>query len=59
MAVGSDRGAPIQAPSWFFSAGHLEEIAAELVRGGWSDAEAQGFLAGNALDFLRRSLPIS
>lgn len=59
VAVGSDRGAPIQAPAWFFSPRHLEEIASELGRLGWSDAEAQGFLAGNALDFLRRSLPIS
>jgi membrane dipeptidase len=57
VAVGSDRGAPIQAPAWFFSPGHLEEIAAELGRRRWSDAEAQGFLAGNALEFLRRSLP--
>jgi microsomal dipeptidase-like Zn-dependent dipeptidase len=57
VAVGSDRGAPIQAPAWFFSPAHLEEIAAELGRLGWSDAEARGFLGGNALDFLRRSLP--
>jgi membrane dipeptidase len=57
VAVGSDRGAPIQAPAWFFSLAHLKEIAAELGRLGWSDAEARGFLGGNALDFLRRSLP--
>jgi microsomal dipeptidase-like Zn-dependent dipeptidase len=57
VGVGSDRGAPIQAPAWFFSPGHLHEIAAELGRLGWSDTEAGGFLGGNALDFLRRSLP--
>lgn len=57
VAVGSDRGAPIQAPAWFFSPVHLEEIASELGRLGWSDAEAVGFLGGNAMDFLRRALP--
>lgn len=57
VAVGSDRGAPIQAPAWFFSGRHLREIAAELGRLGWSEAEADGFLAGNALEFLRKSLP--
>lgn len=57
VAIGSDRGAPIRAPAWFFSIGHLEEIAHELGRHGWSAAEAQGFLAGNAMEFLRRSLP--
>ena len=50
-------GAPIQAPAWFFSPGHLDEITAELSRLGWSAVEAEGFLGGNALAFLERSLP--
>jgi membrane dipeptidase len=58
VAVGSDRGAPIHAPAWLFSPGHLDEIAVELGRLGWSPAEAEGFLGGNALAFLERSLPI-
>jgi microsomal dipeptidase-like Zn-dependent dipeptidase len=57
VAIGSDRGAPIRAPAWFFSPGHLDEIAAELDRLGWNAAEAEGFLGGNALAFLERSLP--
>ncbi len=57
VAIGSDRGAPIHAPAWLFSPLHLEEIAAELGRLGWSPQETEGFLAGNALAFLARSLP--
>jgi len=57
IAVGSDRGAPIQAPAWLFSPRHLQEIATELDRLGWSGAEARNFLAENALAFLRKSLP--
>jgi membrane dipeptidase len=57
VAIGSDRGAPIQVPPWFFSPAHLGEIADELGRMGWSGAEIEGFLWGNAAEFLGRALP--
>lgn len=57
VAIGSDRGAPIHAPAWLFTPGHLGEIASGLRRLGWETAEAEGFLGGNAVAFLERSLP--
>lgn len=57
VAVGSDRGAPIRAPSWFFAPDHLSEISACLEGMGWSPDEIGGFLRGHAADFLSRSLP--
>lgn len=57
VAVGSDRGAPIRAPAWFYSPGHLAEMAACLAGHGWTPAQVRGFFSGNALDFLFRALP--
>lgn len=57
VAVGSDRGAPIRAPRWFFAPDHLRELDAELALQGWDAPGRRAFLGGNALDFLRESLP--
>ncbi|HKP95986.1 MAG TPA: membrane dipeptidase [Fibrobacteria bacterium] len=57
VAVGSDRGAPIRAPAWFYSPAHLGEMAACLSGLGWGPEPIRGFLSGNARDFLARSLP--
>jgi microsomal dipeptidase-like Zn-dependent dipeptidase len=57
VAVGSDRGAPILAPSWFYSPAHLAELEALLLARGWDAGRISGFFSGNAGDFLSRSLP--
>lgn len=57
VCVGSDRGAPIRAPGWFFTPGHLAEIGAELAGRGWDAGAVRGFLRGHARDFLASSLP--
>jgi microsomal dipeptidase-like Zn-dependent dipeptidase len=57
VAVGSDRGAPILAPRWFYSPAHLAELEALLLARGWDAGRISGFFSGNAGDFLGRSLP--
>lgn len=57
VSVGSDRGAPIRVPRWFFTPEHLREIEAELALQGWDPAGRRAFLGGDALAFLRESLP--
>lgn len=57
VAVGSDRGAPIHAPAWFYASSHLAEITATLSHIGWTPDRILGFFSGNALDFLGASLP--
>lgn len=57
VAVGSDRGAPIRAPGWFYSTSHLAEIGTCLEEAGWNADRIRGFLSRNAWDFLSRSLP--
>lgn len=57
VAIGSDRGAPIQVPAWFYSAGHLAEISACLASMGWDPELIRSFFHRNAWDFLKRSLP--
>ena len=57
VAIGSDRGAPIHAPAWFYAPGNLAEMAAILSGMGWPPGRMRGFLSGNALDFLGSALP--
>ncbi|MDB5048497.1 MAG: Peptidase renal dipeptidase [Fibrobacteres bacterium] len=57
VAVGSDRGAPIRAPAWFYTPAHLEEMTACLAGYGWEPARIRGFFRDHALEFLTRSLP--
>jgi microsomal dipeptidase-like Zn-dependent dipeptidase len=57
VAVGSDRGAPIRAPSWFFAPENLAGIGASLAGMGWTAEAIRGFLTGNARAFLREALP--
>jgi hypothetical protein len=57
VAVGSDRGAPIRAPAWFYSPAHLAEMEACLAPEGWHAERFRAFLFRNAGDFLMRSLP--
>ncbi len=57
VAIGSDRGAPIIVPAWFYSPAHLIEMGDCLKSLGWDSARIEGFFHGNARDFLRRSLP--
>jgi microsomal dipeptidase-like Zn-dependent dipeptidase len=57
VAIGSDRGAPIRAPSWFYSPDHLAEMEIALASHGWDPERIRGFFSGHAWDFLARSLP--
>lgn len=57
VAIGSDRGAPINAPSWFYGPGNLAEMAAILIGMGWTPGRLHGFFSGNAVDFLSSALP--
>jgi microsomal dipeptidase-like Zn-dependent dipeptidase len=58
VAVGSDRGAPIRAPSWFYSPAHLSEMETCLAGHGWGTERIRGLFSGSARDFLTRSLPV-
>ncbi len=57
VCVGSDRGAPIRAPAWFYGPGHLAEMETCLRGEGWDRDRFRAFLSGHALEFLARSLP--
>ena len=57
VAIGSDRGAPIRAPGWFYSPAHLAEMETHLTALGWGSGRIRGFFSGHAADFLNRSLP--
>lgn len=57
VAIGSDRGAPINAPAWFYASGNLTEMDRILSSMGWTPGRIRGFLSGNALDFLSSALP--
>ncbi|GEM_PF-3204241 len=57
LAIGSDRGAPILVPAWFYSPEHLREMESLLAAQGWPRERIRGFFSGNAGDFLGRSLP--
>lgn len=58
IAIGSDRGAPIQAPPWFFSQTNLEVMRVMLSEScGWDAERFQAFLGGHACEFLGESLP--
>lgn len=57
VAIGSDRGAPINAPAWFYARDNLEEMERTLSAMGWTPDRIRGFFSGSALDFLASALP--
>ena len=57
VCVGSDRGAPILVPAWFYGPDHRAEMETCLAGLGWDPDRRRAFFSGHALEFLARSLP--